>query len=489
MRRLCVCPIYRNAQNLGGNPAVVSAGKSISYHEFHSFVCQAHQNLKSLGVGVGNHVAVVAQNSVDYVIILYALWRCGAVACLLNPRLPAEALVTQLRTVGCGVLLTDSDRVAPFTGTEVRTVELCQIRAMRTQVKILPKTDGNPFEYDLTQKATVMFTSGSSGTPKPAVHSWGNHYYSALGANEHIPFGKGDRWLLSLPLYHVGGLGIVFRSFLAGGAVVVPEGKEDLLKAVVEDRVTHISLVPTQLYRFLNDKKGIDALRSLKAILLGGSAIPESLTRKALDVGLPVYISYGLTEMTSQVATSDCLSPQSPFLGARILKYREVKITDKAEIIVKGETLFDGYWEEGGVHRPVDQDGWFTTGDLGCLNEEGLLTVFGRKDNMFISGGENIQPEEIERHLCQIEGILHAVVVPVRDEEFGSRPVAFIEIKEGTRLSRAEILSFLRDYLPSFKLPDQIYAWPSSLRQYGIKHDRSYFYRLAESGSPLQTIS
>jgi O-succinylbenzoic acid--CoA ligase len=332
-----------------------------------------------------------------------------------------------------------------------------------------------------------MFTSGSSGEPKAVVHSFGNHYYSALAANECIPVGPGDRWLLSLPLYHVGGLGIVFRTFVGGGAVVIPEPGEDIAQAIHRHNVTHVSFVPTQLSRLLATPANIGILRKLKAILVGGGPIPDALIRKVVDARLPVHVTYGLTEMASQVATSKRLTKEDPLPDVRPLRYSEVRVSVDNEILVRGKTLFAGYWQNGRVEPCVDKQGWFATGDLGCLNADGTLTVLGRKDNMFISGGENIQPEEIERHLCHIDGVVQAVVVPVKSEEFGARPVAFVQTKEGTRISKKEIQSLLRDYLPSFKLPDQIYAWPATV-QAGLKPNRSYFLRLLKDSSSIKAI-
>jgi O-succinylbenzoic acid--CoA ligase len=181
--------------------------------------------------------------------------------------------------------------------------------------------------------------------------------------------------------------------------------------------------------------------------------------------------------MASQVATSDRLSSENHFRGARVLNYRQVKISDEGEILVKGQTLFEGYWEGEGLRRPWDKEGWFATGDLGSLGGDGTLTVSGRRDTMFICGGENIHPEEIERHLCQIDGIVQAIVVPVEDEEFGARPAAFIQTTKEMRLSKKEILTSLRDRLPSFKVPVQIHTWPAIVRT-GIKPNRSHFIRL-----------
>jgi O-succinylbenzoic acid--CoA ligase len=273
-------------------------------------------------------------------------------------------------------------------------------------------------------------------------------------------------------------LGVVFRAFLAGAAVVICESK-DIIEAILEDHVTHISLVPAQLYRLLETAEGVEALKKLKVILLGGSAAAESLLRRAVSHHLPVYVTYGLTEMSSQVATSRCLRNGDLSLKAQILNGREVRIAPDGEVMVKGKTLFKGYVFGKGIDPSVDQNGWFPTGDLGRLHEDGTLSITGRKDRMFISGGENIQPEEIERCLCQMESIAQAVVVGIAHAEFGCRPVAFVSSTDGTRITRAEILDHLRHHLPKFKIPDQIYHWPKDVDEKGIKVDRRYFAQLA----------
>ncbi len=146
---------------------------------------------------------------------------------------------------------------------------------------------------------------------------------------------------------------------------------------------------------------------------------------------------------------------------------REVSISEEGEILVRGETLFAGYVEGEKIDRSLDIDGWFHTRDLGELDENGYLRVRGRMDNLFISGGENVQPEEIEEALCRLEGIDEAVVVPVPDEEFGARPVAFVRTEGGVRdLSRE-----LEPILPRFKIPISFHPWPEEARR-GMKVDR-----------------
>ncbi|MBI5415367.1 MAG: o-succinylbenzoate--CoA ligase, partial [Candidatus Omnitrophica bacterium] len=444
----------------------IARDRSLSYQQLEESITLAVENLKRLDVVPRERVALNSPNTVEYIVALFALWRQRAVACLLSPRLPEGGARACLQNISC------ARTIAP---------EEISIPGTRTNEKV--RVPG----YAINDAADIMFTSGSSGEPKAAVHTLASHYFNALGANERIPVIPGDRWLLSLPLYHVGGLGIVWRTFLAGGTVVVPDLSADLADSLRKFNVTHVSLVPTQLHRLLSDPKNVGVLQKMKAVLIGGGPVPGALILRAIDAGLPVYVTYGLTETASQVATSNRLTKENPSPEARPLRYSEVCVSPDNEILVRGKTLFAGYWRNGRVDPCVDQEGWFATGDLGRLNADGSLTVLGRKDNMFISGGENIQPEEIERHLCRIDGVVQAVVVPVASDEFGARPVAFVQTKDGTRISGVEILSFLRSYLPSFKLPVHLCAWPATAPT-GLKPDRAYFLRLIKDLSSLKAI-
>jgi O-succinylbenzoic acid--CoA ligase len=317
--------------------------------------------------------------------------------------------------------------------------------------------------------------------PKAALHSFGNHYYNALGSNRNITVQPGDRWLLSLPLYHVGGLGIVFRMLLGGGTVVIPESKEDMDTMVGRYGITHVSLVSTQLYRWLNQGVSKKTMRTLKAVLVGGGPVPSSLVSKAFQVGLPLFTTYGSTEMASQIATTTPKDPEDRlFTSGKVLEFRSLQI-DGGEILVKGETLFKGYVSEEKITLPVDDDGWFRTGDMGALDRESYLAFLGRKDNMFISGGENITPEEIERLLCLIPRIAQAVVVPIEDNEFGFRPVAFVKTLGNKTLDHKGLAADLQRNLPRFKVPVAFYEWPKEEDKDRIKPDRAYLRRLAES--------
>ncbi len=232
------------------------------------------------------------------------------------------------------------------------------------------------------------------------------------------------------------------------------------------------------MQRILVDEKNHALLRSLKCILLGGAAIPQTLIDTSVKLGLPIYLSYGLTEMSSQVATGKVTGTNRACV--QVLPYRQLSISSEGEILVKGEVLFKGYVAGTKFHLPLISSVnnlWFPTGDMGQMDKEGCLCVTGRRDNMFISGGENIYPEEIEKVLLGIKGICQAIVVPKEDKEFGQRPVAFVKF-EGEPLGEVHIIRCLQADLPRFKIPVAFFPWPQNLISQGHKISRQEFLRI-----------
>ncbi|MDT7856244.1 AMP-binding protein [Rubrivirga sp. S365] len=323
-----------------------------------------------------------------------------------------------------------------------------------------PRTSHPPF--------TVVHTSGSTGVPKAALHTVGNHVASARGVNRRLGLGADGRWLLDLPLYHVGGLGVVVRCALEGAAMVLPGEGMSTAEAVRVLRPTHASFVSTQLRRLLDALGGAaGGAASLRAVLLGGSAIPASLLDEAAARGLPVATSYGLTEMTSTV-TATAAGADRPALATSgdVLDGRALRVAASGEIEVGGAALFAGYLGPDGLAPP---GAWFATGDLGHLDGAGRLVVTGRRGLLFVSGGENVQPEAIEAALLALDGVAEAVVVPVPDADFGHRPAAFVRTTSATPPDADGLRAALRRTLPGFMVPVAVYAWGGAG---GMKPDR-----------------
>ena len=462
------CPLRTAAEDSPDAPAIVSAdGTLITYCELDRRVTAVAINLDELGLGAGARVGLYLPKDERYIVLLLALLRAGCVACPLSTRTPRLGVATLLQRAACRALISEKD-LPEATHAGVPKLHPKALLESISSVDDRPRSS-DPLHLLLDRHATVVFTSGSTGTPKGTLHTFGNHYFSARGSNANIALEPQDRWLHSLPLYHVGGLSILFRCLLAGASVTLPEPVAPLGEAIARSRATHVSLVSTQLLRLLREE-GFDP-SGLKAILLGGGPTPGYLLEEALGRKLPIHTSYGLTEMASQVtATPPAASRETLRTSGRPLPHRELSISDDGEILVRGETLFAGYVEGEAIELPIDADGWFHTKDLGELDAGGYLRVRGRKDNLFISGGENVQPEEIEEALCFLEGIEEAVVVPIPDPEFGFRPAAFVRTTGGVVESR-DLAQALEPVLARFKIPVAFYGWPEGIE--GMKVDRA----------------
>jgi O-succinylbenzoic acid--CoA ligase len=396
-----------------------------------------------------------------------ACFRAGVIACPVNPLLPVAGLTEVLSSVNCRGVLGIEEASEAATALGARMLRLGDVLSDRCTADVQRE------HISFDQPASIVFTSGSSGRPKGALLSYGNLYHSAASANDIIEVGPGDRWLLSLPLYHVAGLGILFRCLFAGGTVVTALHEADLLETISACEITHLSLVSTQLSRLLDADASGRGLLGLKAVLVGGGPIPERLVRRAEARGLPLHTTYGLTETASLVTVTRKGDGLHEWLtSGKPLRPDTVRIRDDGEILVRGNTLFAGYVQGETVQRPQTDGDWFAPGDLGRFDELGNLHVVGRKDNMFVSGGENIQPEEIERHLCSVPGVEQALVVSVEDAEFGAVPVAFVEMESGAVPDNESLVRALGEYLPRFKVPRASYAWPSQLKAEGIKPNR-----------------
>ncbi len=329
----------------------------------------------------------------------------------------------------------------------------------------------------LKREASVIFTSGSTGKPRGLVHTVGNYVYSALGTNEFIGLEPSDRWLISLPLFHVGGVLIWVRTLLAGAACILPETVKAVEPAVRTYRPSVVSLVPAQLIRFLESAETVCALREAKIILLGGAPSPAWLIEKALDLGLPIMPTYGATESCAQVTgVRRGAARHAYFTAGQPLPYRELRVTADGTIRLGGRTLFSRSLEDSRDGNPRENR-FFTTADTGYIDPEGNLVVLGRRDGAFISGGENIHPFEIENHLLALAGIETAIVAPAPHREFGMVPWAFVEITGS--FDEAVIIADLKTRLPTYKVPKKIIRLDPRGKGGKLKYSRKELASLA----------
>ncbi len=470
------CPIRFHSRTTPKHIAVWAPGKSISYNDLDQAVSTASARLT---VGSSqDRIAVCLKEPFDTIVWLFASLRARTEVFLISRRLPGSARVKACSASGVrryvsdvGIDLEGGISIHPSTGDEDEIAPALYKR-MASTVQDAACT------LSLDAPATLMYTSGTAGASKIVVHTLRNHLSSALSSNSRIAVSASSRWLLSLPLDHVAGLGILFRTFVAGGAVALHDSMQTIGTAIDETRSTHVSLVSTQLQRLLDEKSA--APISLKEVLVGGGPIYPSLIRRAIESGYPVRTTYGMTEMSSQISTSDIWTEiRKEYSSGRVLPLMDLKLDTEREIYVRGPSAFLGYLDSQGLLMRREPGAWIQTGDTGIMKGE-ELKVTGRQDDMFVSGGENIRPEEIERALLEIDGVEMAIVVPVSDVEFGFRPVAFVRCF-GRPVDADSIIGQLREKLASLKIPDRILNWPPEMETESMKVDRRRLRELAAS--------
>ena len=405
--------------------------RSLTYRELSTLVSRGSGALAGYGVKRGDRVAVWVKNDLPSLVALWAVPRMGAVVVPVSSRLTHPQVMAQLDLVQ-PVLVLGSDAL---TGRE--TVATDSLFDGRPTI---------PHPHAPGDLHSVFFTSGSAGEPKGVRLTWGNHEASAAAAAGRQPVGPDDRWLAALPLFHLGGFAITYRMFRAGGSVVLEPEFEPARTASLLGSVSYVSLVPTMVRALLHQQPGGFA-GQMKAALVGGARVPLDLQEAGRAAGLPVILTYGMTETASQVATA--LPTDPPGSGAPPLDGVKIAAGSPGEldvIKVNGPMVSPGYWGE------TDREGALETRDVGYLDEAGRLHVLGRVDDVIISGGENIHPAEVEAALEVLGAVREAAVFGVADETWGERLEAAVVLADETATTES-IEAGLRSALAGFKVP------------------------------------
>ncbi len=441
-------PLSRWAQQSPSSLALTTAQENFTWRDLFDRVLKRAADLQNQGVVSDNVVTCIGKNSLDMLLNYLA---CSEIGAICAPTMPQSIQEIKQKLA---LLYPPQQTQKVWVCSSLNDENLLALKTLHLdKVTIEPIKSG----YRSSQIASIIFTSGSTGTPKAVAHTTSQHLASAEGLLSRFAFGQKDTWLLSLPMYHVSGLAIVYRWLLRGACLKLVSGKlsEDI------QGVTHASLVATQLKRLLEQ----DVSLQLTHILLGGSHIPHELALAANSKGIETWIGYGMTEAASTV-TAKRVDEHSD--AGSLLPRRKIKIENQ-RIYIGGETLAVGYYKHGVCTSILDDSGWFDSKDLGEWQGDNLK-IIGRADNQFISGGENVHCEEIEWVINQMEGVRTSIVVPIIDSEYGHRPVAVIDFAKA--LERSQIESHLNKKLSKFKWPIAYYTMPKSLLGNGIKISR-----------------
>ena len=400
---------------------------------------------------------------------MLALMRLRVVSVPLNTRLTASELAWQVKNSECRLVICTPEARAKTSKMNAPVFELPPMTA-HDRASDFDGWGTLHFDDDFA----IIHTSGTSGRPKAAVLTYGNIHHSAIGAALSLEIRRNARWLCVLPLYHVGGLSIILRSLICGTAVefgpTAPFNVQETNRALSDNPITIVSLVPTMLKRLL-DAKARPWNPRLRIILLGGEAPSAELLARCAAEELPIATCYGLTETASQVVTAlPDLVYQKPGTVGKAMMTARVRVIDEAgedaapkapgEILVAGGSVMRGYYNDPAATANALRDGWLHTGDIGYLDQDGDLFVLQRRDDLIISGGENVYPAEVEEVLRQHPAVSDAIVLGLPDPDWGQRAAAVIELRAGQSIATDDIIAFAREQLAGYKMPRRLAVLP-----------------------------
>ena len=477
--------------------AVVNGDKRFTYEEFAERVYRLSHFLRSEGVDKHDCVAILHQNSHEFLEAYFAAALLGAVLNPLNFRLSPRELALILKDSGASVLIA-SERFAQSVDSL-----MCMEKTVNQVVWTgLPGRLSSPFNavhYEEVLKgaeavappeprisdndlAHLYYTSGTTGRPKGVMLSHKNVCTHALAAIAELKLDDRDTWIHVAPLFHLADAWATFAITWVGGRHVTTGDFDPalILSTMAREGVTITNMIPTMLNELVNTQgaKTYD-FSALRVVLSGGAPIAPELTRRIMQTFKCDYIqTYGMTE-TSPYLTLSILKEHltrlsaeeqfvfkaktgRPFMGVLLRVIREdgteVSPDNKevGEIIVRSEAMTIGYWNLPEETAKTIKDGWLYTGDMGKLDDQGYVFIVDRRHDMIISGGKNIYPSEIEELLNSHEAILESAVIGVPDEHWVESVKAIVVLKEGMEVSGKEIIAFCKEHLASYKKPKSV---------------------------------
>jgi O-succinylbenzoic acid--CoA ligase len=409
--------------------ALRTAAGDWSYARLHSAARCGAAELQARGATRGSHVAIALPAGTGFAQALHACLLLGAVAVPVDLRLsPAER---EQIAAGASVLVDQplaEDRAAAG-GAQVEGREPASM-------------------HQLEETAVVIHTSGTTAAPRPVALTYGNILWSALGSAVALGLDPEERWLCTMPLSHVGGLSILLRSAIYATTAVVHErfDAERVLETLQSGEATLVSLVATTLARLLD--AGLEHPPALRCALTGGGPVSATLVERAREAGVPVSLTYGLTESCSQATTTPVAELGCAPAGAGTSLFcTRLRIAADGEILIAGPTV---------APAALQNDGWLHTGDLGELDARGRLRVSGRKADTIVSGGENVAPAEVEAVLEAHPRVLEAAVLGRVDPQWGEAVTAIVVARAGEQLDVAELHAHCAGALAPYKVPKQI---------------------------------
>ncbi len=454
--------------------AIITKDCTLTYSEFYDECFMLSNYLGQFGVQEHDHVGILFGQSYKFFLLVNALWLMRAIPIPLNTRNTVKEIEYQLSQADIKHLIIEENLDGQVSSLQFKNI----IRISQSSAHSLERSENSILDFQLNlpadsfsidNPALIMFTSGSSGKSKAVVHSFSSIFESVKNLDSFANLSNNDLWLASLPLYHIGGFMILMRAILSGGTVAFPNSlkHESLAEALTVFDPTHVSFVSTTLNRFIKDD--FEPSKKLKCLFLGGGPSSPEQCLQAIDKGWLIVKVYGSTETCSMVTA---LLPnevkQKPNSVGKALGMNKIKIKSMSkndpndfcsdgevgEIVVSAQALFREYYKDQLTTDKVLKNGWYHTGDYGWLDKDNFLYISSRFDDLIISGGENINANDVQEVLMSNSLIDDVFVFGLNDETWDQIVCAAIVSK---KISELEIINFLKENIAGYKIPKQFF--------------------------------
>ena len=451
-------------KNLSNNPFIYTENGEYSFKDFFELLIE-YYNFSSEIINKNEKITFISKSVLQYSIFSNLIPMLGGIFVPMNPKSPIDEITKKMNIIGSKKIIYDE------------SIELEKV----DNISLFRSEKSQESNYRFTwpsyeETFCILFTSGSSGLPKAVSISRKNIESSCNISQKNLNVEKSDKWLLCMPPYHAGGLSIIYRSLILGNKFHIEDNfnSEKVIDLIMSEKINIVSMVPTMLSKIVYQMKdrNLIAPKSFKFVLSGGAKTPEELILSSNNIGLKTLPTYGMTETSSQIATA---SPNDEFrplnsVGKPLLR-DSVKIAKNSEIQVSGEMVANYYDEK--VSKK-----WLQTGDYGYIDKDNYLFVKGRIDELIISGGENINPLEVEEFISKNKKIKECIVLGKTDEYWGEKVVAAIYSDDDITLE--EINSYLGG-LDKFKYPKDIVQLKKPLpKLHNGKFDRKKIKKLID---------
>jgi O-succinylbenzoic acid--CoA ligase len=461
--------LWEQAELRPNETGYILSGRNISYHQFFLECKSAAIYLLSNNIKEKDHIGILSEHKYEFFLAVNALWFVGAVPVPLNTRNTTDELQYQINKADIKFLLLDkvyeeltfvinnTTNIPFFRCADNKYISPSGISSFQSESK-----------FNIDNPALILFTSGSSGKPKAVLHTFNSLFESVIATDSFSELAPSDIWLASLPFYHIGGFMILVRSLLIGSKVAFPDSLkyEEIKTSIEQFNPTHISLVPTTLLRLLADNVSPNSL--LKIAYLGGGPSESKLCIEAFGKGWNIVKVFGSTETCSMTTAlhPDELNNKAESAGKPIGN-NQIKIVDESgrqlrakqsgEIAVFSRALFKEYYREPSLTNNKLKEGWYYTGDFGWIDEEGFLYPESRREDLIVTGGENVSSAEIEAAIKSNPLIEDVYVFGIEDSHWGQTVAAVIKTQLNCSISKDELKNYLKDKIAGYKIPKEFY--------------------------------